>query len=241
MNMIIKRGMGCLALASVVAFATADSTVLNASLTNRLLQFEPNENDHSDFLSTFNSPGNMQNSMLEFRLSEPLAGDTITSATLRLYGKSYEGSGAASTVSLYRITTSWSETTSTWTNSSAGNPWANLGGDAVGTTGAQMTNPYAVWSGNQTSTGAWYDWDVTNLVGLMAQGTVANDGFLLTAPVGNQLAWVSRDGLGAGNLSLPAGNVPELDITYTPATPEPASLLAMAASLLVLARRRRRA
>jgi hypothetical protein len=239
MKINLKRGIGCLALASAVSLAIADSTVLNATETNRLLQTSQNANDHDEFLSTFNASGNMQNSVIEFDLSG-LAGDTITSATLRLFGRSFNDSTSASSVSLYRITQPWSETTSTWKLASTGNSWNNLGGDAVGTTGVQMTDPYAVWTGNQTSTGTWYTWDVTDLVGLMAQGTVANNGFLLTAPVGNELSWVSRLGLGAGELQLPATDVPELDITYTTSAPEPMGMLALVGSVLLLAGRRKR-
>lgn len=225
-------------LAGLAAGAYADTITLNAVADLRILSVFPTQNDNNEGLATYNSSGNEQRTLIQFDYSA-LAGATVTSATLRLHGASYNGSTSSTSMDLYRLTNVWAETTATWNERSTGTSWTNPGGDAVGTTGSQMANPYYHWSGNQTSAPSWYEMDATSLVTDAVNGAHPNDGMLLAGALGNTLVFVSREGHGffAGDT-----NVPELVVNYTP-VPEPASILVLAGGLfgsIATMRRKRR-
>lgn len=207
---------------ATVGVASAVTVTLHATADNRLLSFSPNTNDNQEFIGTYTTSGNEQRTLIQFDYSS-LSGMTVLSATLRLYGASFSGSSAATSMDLYRVTQDWSETSSCWSKWSTGNNWANPGGDAVGTTGSQLTNPFGHWSGPTTTTGAWYSIDATSLVSQTVGGTFANQGMLLTGVDGGQLSFISREGHSFH--SLGSTNVPELVVEVVP---EPASLLALA-------------
>jgi len=228
-----------LALVGVAAVAAAGHTaqfVLDPTADTRILSIFPTSNDNSEFLATYTEAGNEQRTLIQYDYA-PLAGQTIASATLRLFGESFSGSTAAVTEDIYRVGSAWSETQVTWKASSTGNNWANQGGDALGTTGTQLTNPFTHWSGNGTRTPQWFEFDVTSLVAGAVNGSFDNHGMLLVGNTGNQLAWVSREGHSFGNVPV---NTPQL-VVETQSVPEPVTTTALAGLLAAALRRKAKA
>jgi len=207
----------------------ADLFVLNATKDLRILSFSPSTNDNAQGLSTYHTSGNIQRTLIEFDYTA-LTGQTIVSAILRLKGRSWDNSTNATIIDLYRPVVDWSETTATWLNSSTGTGWANAGGDAVGTGGNQLADPFSTWSGNMTDTSAWYEFDATALVSGAVVGQFDNHGFLLAGPNTNRLTFVSREG---NNFSGQAGLVTEVpELVVTTLVPEPATIAVFGLGLL---------
>lgn len=113
-------------------------------------------------ISTRRHPTGEYRTLYQFDLSGIPSGQRLVSATLRVWVTGAENS----TVSLYRVTQSWSESTLTWANSS--------GVSHNGTVMATFV---------PASSGRYYDVDVTDLVALWRGGT-ANYG-LITRLAGN--------------------------------------------------------
>lgn len=225
-------------LAGLTVGAYADTITLNAVADLRILSIFPTQNDNTEPLATYNASGNEQRTLIQFDYSA-LAGVTVTSATLRLHGESYIGVTSSTSMDLFRVTDAWSETTASWNLRSTGTSWTNPGGDAVGTSGSQMADPYYHWSGNQTTAPSWYELDATSLVTDAVNGAHPNDGMLLAGALGNTLVFVSREG---HTFVQGDANVPELVVNYTP-VPEPASILVLAGGLfgsIATMRRKRR-
>ena len=111
--------------------------------------------------------------LYQFDLSSIPSGQRLTSATLRIW---VTASSSAS-VSVHRITQSWSESALTWANSSGG-----VAHDSV-----------ASGSFSPASTGRYYDIDITALAAQWRAGTV-NYGVILRISGSNSLAtFTSRE------------------------------------------------
>lgn len=124
-------------------------------------------------LSTRQHSTGEHRSLYQFSLATIPSSQRVVSATLRLWVTGAE----SSTVSLYRVTQTWSEATLTW---------ANSGGVAF--------NATAVGSFVPASTGRYYDIDVTALVAQWRAGTAANNGILTRLAGSNTLAtFTSRE------------------------------------------------
>jgi hypothetical protein len=197
------------ATTAVTAAALDCTTELHPTADARILSFAPTSNYGHDILSTFNNSGNEQRSLLQFDLTPLPPNATIHSAMLRLYGKSWAGSTAPTSISAYRVARDWLEMEATWLVAVNGQPWVHAGGDFVGIDGSYLTNPYATWNGNQTADYAWYELDITGLVNEQYQGLQPNHGVGLTSPVGCQLVYVQRED------QVPPHNPPELVIAYS--------------------------
>lgn len=104
--------------------------------------------------------------LYQFDLSGIPSNQRLVSATLRVWVTGAENS----TVSLYRVTQSWSESTLTW---------ANSGGVSHSATVMATFVP--------ASSGRYYDVDVTSLVALWRGGT-ANNGLITRLAGGNTMA-----------------------------------------------------
>jgi hypothetical protein len=221
-----------LALVAGASLSSATTFTLNPTGDDRLLQTSAGANDNSEGLSVFNASGNEQRNVLQFDYSS-LAGFTVTSATLSLFGRSFENSTAQTSVDFYRVASPWIETQVSWTARVSGTNWANLGGDALGTTGSQLSNPYTHWVGNGTATLTTFNFDVTSLVSGAVNGDFTNNGIMMTGAVGNQLSFVSREGHDFGFGA--AANVPVLTIQAV-AAPEPSAVggLVLGISAVVL-------
>jgi hypothetical protein len=111
--------------------------------------------------------------LYQFSLASVPANERLVSATLRLWVTGAE----SSTISLYRVTQSWSESTLTWANS-----------------GGVSHNATAVGSFVPASSGRYYDIDLTGLVGQWRAGTAANNGVITRLASNNTLAsFTSRE------------------------------------------------
>ncbi|MBS1726930.1 MAG: DNRLRE domain-containing protein [Armatimonadetes bacterium] len=227
----MKSALGCLTLVLVSAVALADQTTLSAVSDARILSFQPTSSDGlSSTLSTYNdNASNIQRTLIQFDYST-LAGATINSAILRLYGSSFGHPAFQTTTSVYRPTQAWTESQVTWDSAKTGTNWSTPGGDYVGSTGIQNASPYA--SVTQTEVdGHWYEFDLTTLVANQASGSLSNFGFVLTGSTGNSLIFNSRENT--------QGFSPQLVVTYSP-VPEPGTFLALGVSVLALVCRKRR-
>jgi hypothetical protein len=115
--------------------------------------------------------------LYQFDLSGIPSGQRLVSATLRLWVTGAENS----TVSVYRVTQSWSESTLTWANS-----------------GGVSHNGTVMATFVPASSGRYYDVDVTSLVALWRGGT-ANNGLITRLAGNNTLAtFTSKEWATAG-------------------------------------------
>jgi len=257
-HVFASLGLAALALAATEAqaamgtnWSTTLKTVADVRMIIDIIPSRPDTNFNSPAqLSVFNHPSivNYQHSLIRFDLASLPAGYAVQSATLTLYSRFENGEGNpnAATMSLWRVTQPWLETEATWNdrdwganhaNDSPGpgddHPWANPGGDFVGTTGVRNTNPYATSNYAPPGENLPVTWDVTTLVNEWYTGLHDNDGLLLESESYNSLSFWSReydDGVhGAGYWS------PKLDVTLTP---EPGTLLLLALGGAAIMRRR---
>lgn len=105
--------------------------------------------------------------LYQFSLSSIPSNQRVTSATLRIYV-----TGAVnSTVSLYRVSQSWTEGTLTWANSAG-----------------VSFDPTAVATFVPASSGRYYDIDLTSLVAQWRSGAVANNGVITRLAANNTMA-----------------------------------------------------
>ena len=112
-------------------------------------------------------------SLYQFSLATIPSNQRVVSATLRLWVTDAE----PATVSLYRVTQSWSEGSLTWANSAG-----------------VAFNPTAVASFVPASSGRYYDIDVTALVAQWRSGAAANNGVITRLATNNTLAgFTSRE------------------------------------------------
>ena len=127
--------------------------------------------------------------LYQFSLATIPSNHRLVSATLRVWV-----TGAVnSTVSVYRVTQTWSESTLTW---------ANSGGVAYNGTAVATFVP--------ASSGRYYDIDLTALVAQWRAGTVANNGVITRLASNNTLAtFTSRE---SGN----AAQRPQLVVVTEP-------------------------
>ena len=201
-------------ITSAVAVLTVAPARLNAAADARVLSFNPTGPDGtSPMLSVFTQPGNEQRSLLFFDLSSLGAGQSIVSATLKLYADTNfwsAGNPHGRSMEVYRLTQPWVESQVTWNQCDASRPWSAPGGDGVGTTGAAGVNPYAV---SRTAVPDNYasplllSWEVTQLVQEWYTGLQTNDGLLLRSYQDNGLHLRARES---------GANGPVLEVTVAP-------------------------
>jgi hypothetical protein len=97
----------------------------------------------------------------------------MTQATLTITASSnvYGGNPNAETMSVHRLTQSWTEAGATWNRYDGTTTWAAAGGDYAGTT-------YASSSANPSS-GQPITWDLTTLANEWHSGAEANNGLII--------------------------------------------------------------
>jgi hypothetical protein len=124
-------------------------------------------------LSTRQHSTGEHRTLYQFSLASIPSNQRIVSATLRIWVTGSE----SSTVSLYRVTQNWSESTLTWANS-----------------GGVSYNATVVGSFVPGSTGRYYDIDITGLAAQWRAGTVANQGVIARIAGNNRsVAFSSRE------------------------------------------------
>jgi len=236
-NMAHSNKLMCGAVAFVVALsllsapAAADVVLLLPSQDARIISDTANSNYGADpLLSLYQS---RDRSLLQFDLSAIPTPSTVNSATLTTTAHTEWGSNPSNQpMDVFRVTQSWIEGTDegwnngnpsggvSWNNRSSGNPWTNAGGDAVGTTGVQLSSPYATSNINPPNDGP-ITWDVTSLVQEWLDGTHSNFGLEILSGPNNSVHLHSKE---EGNSALR----PSLSVDYTTAPeiiPEPSTFL----------------
>lgn len=219
-------------LVACAAAAHADILTFGASADARILSIFPTSNFGGDFLSTYNFPGNVQRTAMKFDLSSLASSTTIASAKLRLFGQTFNGGQETQTVDIFRINRDWVENQTTWNNADSVTPWANAGGDFVGTGGGQGVNPYSTTAISGNITGEWHEFDVTSLVAEWVAGTQANQGMMLVGSENKSFVYVQRE-------STTSSFYPELVIDAN-AVPEPAATALVGLAAMAALRKRRK-
>jgi hypothetical protein len=157
--------------------------------------------------------------LMRFDLSGIPAGSSLFSSTLTLRASSsYHANPSANPVQVFRATKPWTEFGAVWSKYDGVTSWTNPGGDAVGTTGAQLASPYAVNTSDPAANGAM-SWDINALVQEWVSGVNPNQGLLLAlgGTKDSDLHFWSREN---ANPALR----PTLTVIYTPPpTPDPAT------------------
>jgi autotransporter-associated beta strand protein len=174
--------------------------------------------------------GGRDRTLLRFDLSTIPAGSTLHSATLTLYANGYNNNTMGDPVQVFRATRPWTEFGALWATYDGTNNWTNPGGDAVGTTGQQLTAPYAVNTSDPASGGPM-TWNITPLAQEWLSGTYPNQGILLAlgGTLQSDLHFHSRE-------STSSGLRPSLTLLYSPpAAPEPATTPAPADTATAIA------
>lgn len=219
-------------LFACAAAAHADILTFGASADTRILSIFPTSNFGADILSTYNFPGNVQRTAMKFDLSSLATSTTVASAKLRLFGSTFNGGQETQTVDIFRINRDWVENQASWTNSDSVTPWANAGGDFVGTGGGQGVNPYSTTAISGNGTGQWHEIDVTSLVAQWVAGTQANQGMMLVGSENKSFTYVQRE-------STTSSFHPELVID-TNVVPEPATTALFGLAAIAALRKRRK-
>jgi hypothetical protein len=153
-------------------------------------------------------------SLIQFDLSAIPVGATINSATLRLFHSINDGSGDA--FELYRNTSAWDETTTTYNTRPSADP-AAVGSFVIG----------------DNAIGVYREADVTGVVSDWHSGTFPNFGLTLRQINETPVGWIYID-------SKESGVDPELVVDYTPAAvPEPSTMVLLACGAVALLLRKR--
>lgn len=137
--------------------------------------------------------------LFKFDLSMFPAGSLPLSATLSLYARGVgSGGNAGDKVSLYRLSSSWTETGVNWPTRDGGTPWAMPGGDFSPVAAASVPNIFD---------NTWANFDVTDLTTAWLLGRYPNNGFILASgPAAANAEFASSDGTLA--------NAPKMSFTY---------------------------
>ena len=135
------------------------------------------------------------------------ANATVLDARLRLFLHTAD-TPEAMDLSVHRMTTAWTELSSTWNDYDGSNPWNASGGggdlDAVAVD---------VIPGVTTNLG-WYEWNVTSLVEGWWSGTILNQGLLLRQINDDQRVSLGRKQFYSSDATNASAR-PTLVLTYT--------------------------
>lgn len=134
--------------------------------------------------------------LVAFNLAAIPSTSAVLNATLRLYQDNKKDN---QTVSLHRLTNSWSEFQVSWNNRSSGVAWATRGGDFAGT---------ALLTFTPNVDKVYRDLDVTGVTQSWVNGGLPNYGFLLRSTGNNgEVKFKSRE-------EANASKQPQLCINY---------------------------
>ncbi len=173
---------------TVTLYSVADACVMEGRPTYNFGSTVDMWVGYDDYLEP---DGKIVRSLVRFDLSSIPAGATINSATLRLYlVNSWDYPGKTRTITTYRASSYWSESSVTWNNKPS---YAESYGSAGVTHGS----------------GVWYSFDVTNLVRGWVNGTWPNYGIMLRGP-----EWSGSDSSWKSFATRESANDPQLVINY---------------------------
>lgn len=180
--------------------ASADTTVFQGYPT---LNFGNTTDMWAGYDDSLSPDGRIVRSLIRFNPANLPPNQIITKATLRVYLiVSYDFPNTNRTITTYRVTSNWSESSVTWNN-------APGFADAYGS----KSIVHGAWG--------WYEFDVTNLVSAWYNGTYPNYGIKLRGPEisGPDSSW-------RGFSTREGSNIPQLVIEYsTPVIINPPSNL----------------
>jgi uncharacterized repeat protein (TIGR01451 family) len=171
-------------------YSVGDACILQGYATTNFGNTTDMWAGYDDYL---NPDGRIARSLIQFDVSAIPAGTSIDSAVLRVYlVSSYDYPGKSRTITTYRISSSWSESSVTWNTSPS---YAQAYGSASVTHGA--------WG--------WYSFNVTSLVRGWVNGTLTNYGIMLRGP-----EWSGTDSSWKAFATRESGTTytPYLQITY---------------------------
>jgi len=166
----------------------------------------PNANYGAD--STFDIRGDdARRTLIEFNVSTIPSDAIIDSAILTLYATAKGSSDAI--VNVYRVNYTWTEGTGTGSTTGNGATWNNATGTAAWTTagGDFDTN---IWNNTTiTAINTFFDWNLTNLVQSIVNGTLVNYGIILrtTTAGSGTTSFASSDNINSTRW-------PELNVSY---------------------------
>jgi hypothetical protein len=188
------------ALAQQTFNAVADATVLQGYPT---LNFGNTTDMWAGYDDSLSPDGRIVRSLMRFNLTTLPPGQIITRATLRVYlVNSWDFPNTYRTITTYRVTANWSESSATWTN---------VPGFGSAYSSKSIRNDDF----------AWHDFEVTNLVAAWYYGTYPNYGLMLRGP---EISGPDSSWRGFGTREGP--KPPQLVIEYsTPAIINPPSNL----------------
>ncbi|HYJ31764.1 MAG TPA: DNRLRE domain-containing protein [Candidatus Binatia bacterium] len=189
--------------------ATTTITVQSRTITadTYLKQENTTENRGSDpdMRVKRSTGGKTKNAVVSIPLPD-LTGKTVLQAWLSLY-QSAANAGSMSVTS-HALTQSWTETGASWTNRFSGSPWTTAGGTRLSTWTSRRT------ISDQTNLSRT-SWQVGPIVNAWNLGTLANNGFLLTAETGQDLEMQFR----TSEFATDTTKTPQLILQYTDEPP----------------------
>ena len=147
--------------------------------------------------------------LLRFGLDPLPSSVVIKSARLSIYSGGKDHANNELQADVFRMIAPWDPTTVTWNQPSTGASWGQVGASLAGTD----YDASVVASQELDAVGAWYDYNVTDLVQGWRDGSYANNGVMI------------RGDVGSGTFSLSSAESgstqPQLAIVYTEPTITP--------------------
>jgi hypothetical protein len=199
---LTRSSVATYAALSSATLQSADSTGIDTTLDSSNVTYNYGAK------RVFSASNPQFRALLQFVLSGIPVGSRISSATLQLYRNNASGGGGS--VSLYRVTTLWTEGTETGAPSSTGAtynttngivPWSSAGGDY---------DPAAIANVLSNANPGWKSWDATSLVQGWVDLKYANYGMILIPTGGGGGDYTSSDDAASQALH------PQLLISYYP-------------------------
>ncbi len=137
---------------------------------------------HGGDANLFTNSAGDQRALLKFDLA-PLSGSSVASAALFVYIQSTD---PGVTVTIYHLTSAWSETEATWIDAATVQPWSTAGGDYNGS---------AVTSFSAPVSNCYVQVDISSLVQAWFDNSIPNRGLILIASgaVGLQTSYIARE------------------------------------------------
>ncbi|HTM01670.1 MAG TPA: DNRLRE domain-containing protein [Candidatus Omnitrophota bacterium] len=210
------RALACALLAAAGLLAppplhagTYTTTIQSRAITTDtyLKQENATENRGSDpdMRVKRSTGGKTKNAVVSIPLPD-MTGKSILQAWLSLY-QSAANSGSMSVTS-HALTQSWTESGASWTNRFSGAPWTTAGGTRL----SAWTSRRVISDQTNLSRTSWQVGPIVNAWNL---GTLANNGFLLTAETGQDLEMQFR----TSEFTTDTTKTPQLILQYTDEPP----------------------
>jgi len=155
---------------AIVGLAMSGNTTVNQD--TYIAQNKPTDNYGTDSTISVDSQDTQsQRGLIQFNLSSIPANSIINSAILRLYTTAVKNAADHHmNISVYRLTSNWTESGATWNNKNSSTAWTTAGGDFDSTKFATTV---------VNASGTYYYWNITILVQGWVNGSWTNYGLIL--------------------------------------------------------------